>query len=92
MQTKILEAMAMGVPVVTTTMGFEAFEEATPGKDIVVADNTERFAQEVVRLLKDRQLRQSVAQNARRLVESKYGWSSIVKRLDNIYGEVMSDQ
>jgi len=85
MQTKILEAMAMGVPVVTTSMGAEAFEGATPGKDIIVADDARRFAEEVIRLLKDKELRQSVAQNARELVQQKYGWSSVVKRLDMMY-------
>jgi sugar transferase (PEP-CTERM/EpsH1 system associated) len=85
MQTKILEAMAMGVPVVTTSMGSEAFEEATVGRDIMVADDARRFAEKVICLLKDKELRQSVALNARKLVERKYGWSSIVKRLDMIY-------
>jgi sugar transferase (PEP-CTERM/EpsH1 system associated) len=91
MQTKILEAMAMGVPVVTTSMGFEALE-ATAGTDIMVADDARRFAQKVICLLKDKELRQNVTQNARNLVEKKYGWSSVVKRLDTIYGEVMADE
>lgn len=87
MQTKILEAMAMGVPVVTTSMGFEAIE-ATAGKDIIVADDAMRFAQEVIRLLKDKESRQEVARNARKLVEGKYGWPSVVKRLDAIYENI----
>ena len=87
MQAKILEAMAMGVPVVTTSMGFEAIE-ATAGRDIIIADNARRFAQKVIRLLKDRDLRQSVAQNARRLVEKKYGWPAVVERLDAIYKNI----
>jgi sugar transferase (PEP-CTERM/EpsH1 system associated) len=89
MQTKILEAMAMGVPVVTTSMGFEALE-ATAGKHIIVADNAGRFAQEVIHLLKNKELRQSVAQNARKLVERKYGWPSVVKRLDMIYDNILT--
>ena len=89
MQTKILEAMAMGVPVVTTPIGVEALE-AKVGQDIIVADNADKFAQEVVRLLKDRELRQSLAQNARKLVERKYGWPSVVKRLDTIYENVLA--
>ena len=89
MQAKILEAMAMGVPVVTTSMGFEAID-AVSGKDIIIADNAKKFAQEVVKLLKDRDWRQSVAQNARRLVEEKYGWSSVVKRIDAIYENILT--
>ena len=87
MQTKILEAMAMGVPVVTTSMGFGAIEAAA-GKDIIVADDAMRFAQEVIRLLKDKESRQEVARNARKLVEGKYGWPSVVKRLDAIYENI----
>ena len=87
MQAKILEAMAMCVPVVTTSIGSEALE-ATEGRDIIVADNARKFAQEVVRLLRNKELRQSVAQNARNLVEEKYGWSSVVKRFDMIYENI----
>jgi glycosyltransferase involved in cell wall biosynthesis len=85
MQAKILEAMAMGVPVVTTSVGFRPFEEATAGKDIIVADNAKSFAREVVNLLKNKELRRSVAQNARNLVEEKYNWPSIVNNLDMMY-------
>ncbi|MFC1719020.1 glycosyltransferase, partial [Candidatus Poribacteria bacterium] len=57
MQTKLLEAMAMEVPVVTTSLGFEALE-ATAGRDMIVANDAKGFAQEVIRLLKDKELRQ----------------------------------
>jgi polysaccharide biosynthesis protein PslH len=87
MQAKILEAMAMGVPVVTTSLGFEALD-AVAGRDILVADDPKRFAEEVIRLVKDRELRQYIAQNARKLVEEKYNWSSIVERLDAIYESI----
>ena len=46
MQTKILEAMAMEVPVVTTSLGFEALE-AIRGEHIIVADGAKKFAQEI---------------------------------------------
>lgn len=87
MQTKIIESMAMKIPVVTTSFGFEALE-ATAGKDIIVADSKEKFAQEVIRLLKDKELRQNIAQNARKLVEEKYGWASVVRRLDTVYEDI----
>lgn len=89
MQTKILEAMAMGVPVVTTSMAFEALD-ATAGKDIIIADDAKTFAEKVIALLKDKELRQSVANNARALVEKKYGWSSIAKRMDLIYENILT--
>jgi sugar transferase (PEP-CTERM/EpsH1 system associated) len=88
MQTKILEAMAMGVPVVTTSMGFEALD-ATAGRDIVVADDANVFAQEVIKLLKDKELRRDIAHNARMLVEEKYGWQTVIKRFDSIYKDIV---
>jgi glycosyltransferase involved in cell wall biosynthesis len=87
MQTKILEAMAMEVPVVTTSLGFEALE-ATSGREIIVADGAEKFAREVIRLLKDKELRQTITQNAREFVESRYGWPSVVRRLDAVYEDI----
>ena len=87
MQAKILEAMAMGVPVVTTSLGFEALD-AVAGRDILVADDPKRFAEEVIRLVKDKDLRQYISQNARKLVEEKYGWSSIVERLNAVYESI----
>ena len=91
MQTKILEAMAMEVPVVTTSLGFEALE-ATEGRDIIIADDAKKFAQEVIRLLNDKELRQSITQNARRLVEEKYGWSSVVRRLNTVYEDIIEQR
>ena len=91
MQTKIIEAMAMKVPVVTTSLGFEALE-ATEGRDIIVADDAKKFAQEVIRLLKDKELRQSIAQNGRKLVEEKYGWPSVVGRLNTVYEDIIEQR
>jgi glycosyltransferase involved in cell wall biosynthesis len=87
MQTKLLEAMAMKVPVVTTSLGFEALE-ASAGRDIIVADEVEKFAQEVIRLLKEKELRQSIAQNARKLVEERYGWPSVIRQLETVYEDI----
>ena len=89
MQAKNLEAMAMGVPVVTTTRGFQGLE-ATSGKDLLVADNPEDFANNVIQVIKEPEFRQELSENARKLVEAKYGWPEIVKRLDLIYQQISS--
>ena len=57
---------------------------------IIVADDPKRFAQEVIKLLKNRNWRQTVAQKARELVEKKYGWPSIVKRVDAVYESILA--
>ena len=76
---KILEAMALGTPVVSTTKGAEGLE-VTPDRDILIADEPAEFANQVVRLLRDAALRTSIAGNARRLVEQRYDWEHIGSR------------
>ena len=73
-QNKILEAMAMGVPVVTTSLGFEGIS-AIPGRDLFVVDDPKSFAHFVVQLIQDDKMRLETSANARRIVEDNYDWS-----------------
>jgi sugar transferase (PEP-CTERM/EpsH1 system associated) len=82
-QNKILEAMAHGVPVITTTAALEGIE-ATPGADLLVADNPHAFAKMTTALLKDKTLRQTLANNARLLVQRKYNWERNLGKLNDI--------
>lgn len=75
---KILEAMALGTPVVTTTKAAEGLD-LTPGQEILIADTPDEFAGSVCRLLHDPVLRQQLARNARCLVERRYDWAEIGK-------------
>lgn len=81
---KVLEAMAMGKGIVSTTLGAEGIE-CMPGRDLIVADRTEDFAQAVVGLIRDPKRRQELGVNARKLVEEKYDWRKIVPRFEAIY-------
>ena len=76
---KILEAMALGTPVVSTSKGAEGLD-VTPGHDILIADEPTEFANQVTRLLSDAALRDKVAFNARHLVEQRYDWQQIGRR------------
>lgn len=81
---KILEAMASGKAIVTTSIGCEGIE----GKDkrhFLIADSAEDFADKVVELLLNPPLRMMLGNNARRLVEKKYDWKKINEKLDSIY-------
>ena len=82
---KVLEAMALGVPVVATSVGCQGID-VTPGKHLFKEGNEEAFAQRVVSLLQDECLRRQMAKEARRLVEERYSWHAIVsdaiKRLE----------
>jgi glycosyltransferase involved in cell wall biosynthesis len=76
---KILEAMALGTPVVATSKGAEGLDVAD-GKDILIADEPDEFAGHVICLLRDRALRQRLAAQARRLAEQRYEWTQIGQR------------
>lgn len=87
-QNKILEAMAMGVPVVTTTLGFEGIS-ARPGRDIFVEDLPESFAKQVIHLMQDNRLRREISENSRRSVERFYNWSMNLEKLEFILVEIL---
>jgi len=84
---KILEAMAFGRPVVSSRIGCEGLD-VTDGENILIADHPEEFAEKTVRLLHDDNLRKSIAENARRLVENHYDWDILAQRLMDIFTRV----
>ena len=73
---KILEAMAAGVPVVSTSVGVEGIE-AESGRHLLVADTPSDLADAVERVLSDHELASRLSREARDLVERRYDWSSI---------------
>jgi len=81
---KILEAMALGVPVVSTTIGCEGLE-VEDRKHLLVADDPDLFARAVVELLKDKELGRALVAASRKRVEGQYDWRSIAARQDDLY-------
>ena len=84
MRVRILEAFSRAMPVITTTIGLEGID-AQPGKDVLVADRPNEFADAVIRLLGDRSLQDQLSSNGRQLVESKYDWQVTLKDLGRLY-------
>jgi polysaccharide biosynthesis protein PslH len=84
---KILEAMALGTPVVTTSKGAEGLE-AQPGEHLLIADTPEAFAEAVTRILKEPELRQRLADQAYQLVAKKYDWTTTMPRFLNLVERV----
>jgi polysaccharide biosynthesis protein PslH len=76
---KILESMALGTPVVSTSKGAEGLD-AVHEKHLLIADTPQQFAREVIRLLMDQNLRQDLAENGLRLVSDQYNWSANLDR------------
>ena len=73
---KIFEAMAMGKAVVSTTIGAEGLP-VTPEQHIVIADGPQQFADAVVRLVRDDEMRRRLEVEARKLVVERYDWSAV---------------
>ena len=84
---KILEALASGLPVVSTTLGAEGID-SVPGRDLLLLDSPEELARGVADLLAapDEALR-PMAEAGRRLVEERYDWRPIAGRL---HGELLA--
>jgi polysaccharide biosynthesis protein PslH len=85
---KILEAMALGTPVVCTTKGAEGLA-VTPEEDILIGDRPETFAAQVIRLLDDPLLAEQLARNGRDLVDGRYTWDKIGEDLETVLQEAV---
>jgi glycosyltransferase involved in cell wall biosynthesis len=76
---KILEAMALGTPVVATSKGAEGLNVEND-VHLLIADTAEAFAEAVIRLLQNPGLRQRLAANARQIVREMYDWDTVMPR------------
>ena len=85
---KILDAMAMGKVIVSTSIGCEGID-VTDGKNILIADSPNDFASKVVTLLKNDKFRIKLKENARKLAK-KYDWRNIQKLQEKVYGYVIN--
>jgi sugar transferase (PEP-CTERM/EpsH1 system associated) len=83
LQNKVLEAMAMRVPVVASQAAFNGIN-AVAGRDLVVADGPERFAGAVVDLLKDPARREELAAAGLACVKLNHDWGTLLARLENL--------
>ncbi|MGD2166041.1 MAG: glycosyltransferase [Anaerolineae bacterium] len=86
---KIIEAMAMEVPVVSTAVGAEGLD-VTPGEDILLADEPRDFARKVLDLLSDEDLYARIASGGRRLAE-RYDWRELTKPYGDLARKVAED-
>jgi glycosyltransferase involved in cell wall biosynthesis len=85
---KIVEAMAMGKAIVSTTLGAEGIE-AVPGRDLLVEDQPAVFANAVNRLLAEPALAARIGQSARQLAEERYAWSGAARSLEGFYRRIL---
>jgi len=83
LKNKILEAMAMSKPVVSTSIGVRGID-VTPEENIIIADEPTEFGDRVVELLSNAKLRERLASEGRRLVETKYSWERMADMLNEL--------
>lgn len=84
---KILEAMSLGNPVVSTSIGAEGID-CKNDENILIADNNIDFAEQVITLIKDKQKFDSIRKSARKFVEEKYDWHIIGEKMNHIIDEL----
>lgn len=87
-QNKILEAMATGTPVVTTSKAVSALEVQV-GKEILVGDSSDEFSQVVLRLLENQNLQQEVGAAGESYVKTHHSWLQIASQLADIFQQTL---
>lgn len=85
---KIVEAMAMGKAVVSTTLGAEGID-AVPGRDLLVESEPAAFADAVNRLLAEPDLAARIGNSARQLAVKRYAWSRAAQALEEFYRQIL---
>lgn len=86
-KNKILSAMAMGKPVVSTSVGLEGIE-ARPGADVLQADTPQTFADALASVLTTDDLARRLSESGHRLVRGKYSWTAMADSLDRALSAV----
>ena len=81
---KILEALAMGIPVVSTSIGCEGIEVIN-GKEILIANEEKAFAKDILSLLQDENYAKRLRENGLKLVRDRYSWDEIAKKFEEVY-------
>lgn len=88
-KTKILEAMSLGLPVVTTTIGAENID-AINGKDWIIADEDDSFAEAVISLINDDKKRESMGQSGSHFIKNNFTWDIAREQFIKLFAD-MSD-
>lgn len=84
LQNKLLEAMAMETPCVTSTLANNALG-ACPNEEILVADNTEGIAEHIIRLLKNPQDAAAIAKKGKGFIQREYNETAIGEKLNQLF-------
>lgn len=86
---KILAAMAMGLPIISTSIGVSGLD-VKDEREVLIAENEEQFILKINEILQNEKLYFSLQKNAYQLVKKKYSWSVVAKELENVYHKLLS--
>lgn len=82
-KTKNLEAMAIGLPIVTTSIGAENID-AENEKEWIVEDNPREFSRAVIKLLNDEKLQSEMGEDASKFINANYTWNVTKKKFEEL--------
>jgi glycosyltransferase involved in cell wall biosynthesis len=88
MRVKIIEGMALGRIVITTTVGAEGID-CEDGKNILIANSPDQFYDHIKKVIEDSEFAKSISINARKLVEEKYNNTQIIQQLLDFYRQLI---
>jgi len=88
---KILEAMATGLPVVSTSVGVAGLN-LTDGENVLIADTSEEIAKKALLLLRDESLAETIGRKGQEHVRKYFDWKSVVKLHDLIYKSLVNKE
>lgn len=91
LQNKVLEAMSCGLPVVATTLANRGIG-AIPGSEILLADDAESIANEVVNLILDRRYNERIGSAARSAIERSWTWEHHFEALDERWETLLGER
>lgn len=84
---KNLESFAAGLPVVSTSIGFNGLD-VVDGVHVLVREKPQDLANAAIEVIENKILREKLVKNAKLLVKDKYDWEPIATRLSQIYEEI----
>lgn len=84
---KIVEAMAMGKPVISTSIGAQGLKFIS-GKDLFLSDDADEFSENIIMLLNDPELREIIAKQGRQSVLERYTWEKLGKSLSDYFVKI----
>lgn len=88
---KVLEALAMGKPTVSTAVGCEGVE-VRDGEHLIIADEAHAFASRLCEVFENAALRDALGQAGRSLIEARYSWELAGVRLESLYQQITPAQ